>query len=125
MPVDKKISFSIWYVVLAIIAILFVHNFITPMQTLEELPYSEFKTLMAAGKVVEVTVTNQRVTGKLKSEEGAKEPKLFTTVRVEDPDLVKELSAREVTFSGVIESTFWKDIISWVIPALIFGGIWF
>jgi cell division protease FtsH len=125
MPVNKKISFSIWYVVLSMIAVILVHDFIVATQKLEELPYSEFKTLLAAGKVAEVAVTNQRVTGKLKLEEGSKEPKLFTTVRVEDPDLVKELNARSVTFSGVIESTFLKDIISWVIPALIFGGIWF
>ena len=75
--------------------------------------------------MAEVTVTQQRLTGKLKAEEGFKEQKLFTTVRVEDPDLVKELNARGVKFTGVIESTFLKDIISWVVPALIFGGIWF
>ena len=125
MPVNKKISFSIGYVFLAIFAVILVHDFIVATQKLEELPYSEFRTLVAAGKVAEVTVTNQRVTGKLKLEEGSKEQKLFTTVRVEDPDLVKELNARSVIFSGVIESTFLKDIISWVIPALIFGGIWF
>jgi cell division protease FtsH len=124
-PINKKISFSILYVVLAIIAIVLVHDFIVATQKLEELPYSEFRTLLAAGKVAEVSVTQQRVTGKLKLEEGSKEQKLFTTIRVEDPDLVKELNARSVTFSGVIESTFLKDIISWVIPALIFGGIWF
>ncbi|HSL02061.1 MAG TPA: ATP-dependent zinc metalloprotease FtsH [Nitrospiraceae bacterium] len=125
MPVNKKISFSIGYVFLAIFAVILVHDFIVATQKLEELPYSEFRTLVAAGNVAEVTVTNQRVTGKLKLEEGSKEQKLFTTVRVEDPDLVKELNARSVIFSGVIESTFLKDIISWVIPALIFGGIWF
>ena len=93
MPVNKKISFSIWYVFLAIFAVILVHDFIVATQKLEELPYSEFRTLVAAGKVAEVTVTHQTVTGKLKPEEGSKEQKLFTTVRVEDPDLVKELNA--------------------------------
>src|SRR4026207_2032420 len=125
MPVNKKISFSIWYVFLAIFAIILVHDFIVATQKLEALPYSEFKTLLAAGKVAEVTVTHQRVTGKLKLEEGAKEQKLFSTVRVEDPDLVKDLNSRNVTFSGVIESTFLRDLLSWVVPALVFVGIWF
>ena len=88
-------SFRLWYVFLAIFAVILVHDFIVATQKLEELPYSEFRTLVAAGKVAEVTVTQQRVTGKLKAEEGSKEQKLFTTVRVEDPDLVKELSARQ------------------------------
>jgi cell division protease FtsH len=125
MPVNKKVSFSVLCAFLTIGAVMFVHNFITPMQMLEELPYSEFKTLLAAGNVVEVTVTRQSLLGKLKPEEGSKEPKLFTTVRVEDPDLVKELNVRNVKFTGMIESTFVRDIIWWVIPALIFVGIWF
>ena len=125
MPVNKKISFSILYVFLAIFSVILVHDFIVATQKLEELPYSEFRTLVAAGKVAEVTVTHQRLTGKLKPEEGSKEQKLFTTVRVEDPDLIKELNARNVTFTGVIESTFLRDIISWVLPALVFVGIWF
>ena len=125
MPVSKKISFSVLCAFLTIGAVMFVHNFITPMQMLEELPYSEFKTLLAAGNVAEVTVTRQSLLGKLKPEEGSKEPKLFTTVRVEDPDLVKELNVHNVKFTGMIESTFLRDIIWWVIPALIFVGIWF
>ena len=125
MPVNKKISFSIGYVFLAIFAVILVHDFIVAMQKVEELPYSEFRTLVAAGKVSEITVTQQRVTGKLKADEGSKEQKLFTTVRVEDPDLVKELKTHNVTFSGVIESTFLRDLLSWVVPALVFAGIWF
>jgi cell division protease FtsH len=125
MPVNKKISVSVLCAFLTMGAVLFVLNFITPMQMPDELPYSEFKTLLAAGNVAEVTVTRQSLLGKLKPEEGSKEPKLFTTVRVEDPDLVKELNVRNVKFTGMIENTFLRDIMWWVIPALIFGGIWF
>ena len=124
MPVNNKTSFSILYVLLAIFAVVLVHDFIVAMQKVEELPYSEFKTLLAAGKVAEITVTQQRLAGKLKSEGGSKEPKLFTTVRVDDPDLVKELNAHNVTFSGVVESTFLRDLLSWIVPTLIFVGIW-
>ena len=125
MPVNNKISFSIWYVLVAIWAVILVHDFIQALQKLEELPYSEFRTLVAAGKVEEVTVTHQALTGKLKQEDGAKEQKSFTTIRVEDPDLVKELDAHHVKFTGVIESTFLKDLISWLLPTLVFVGIWF
>src|ERR1043166_1701568 len=124
MPVNKKTSFSILYVFLAVLSIILVNDFMATVQNLEELPYSEFKRLVAADKVAEVTVTHQRVTGKLKLEEGSKEQKLFTTIRVEDPDLVKELNARNVTFSGVVESTFLRDLLSWIVPAFVFFGIW-
>jgi cell division protease FtsH len=65
---NKKISFSIWYIILAIWAVILVHDFITAAQKIEELPYSEFKTLVAAGKVAEVAVSSQTLTGKLKPE---------------------------------------------------------
>jgi len=77
MPVNKKISFSIWYVFLAFWAVILVHDFIHALQKTEELPYSEFRTLVAAGNVAEVMVTHQTLTGKLKPEEGSKEQKLF------------------------------------------------
>jgi cell division protease FtsH len=125
MPVNKKVSVSVLCAFLTMGAVLFVLNFVTPMQMPDELPYSEFKTLLAAGNVAEVTVTRQSLLGKLKPGERSKEPKLFTTVRVEDPDLVKELNAYNVKFTGMVESTLVRDIMWWVIPALIFGGIWF
>lgn len=77
---NKKLSFSIWYIILAIWAVILVHDFIHALQKIEELPYSEFKTLVAKEKVAEVAVSSQTLTGKLKPEGEAKEEKLFSTV---------------------------------------------
>ena len=122
---NRKLSFSIWYVFLAIWAVILVHDFIHALQKIEELPYSRFKTLVATGKVAEVSVSGQVLTGKLKPEGESKEPQLFRTIRVEDPDLVKELTQHGVTFTGVIETTFWRDVLSWVLPVVLFVGVWF
>jgi len=65
------------------------------------------------------------VTGKLKAEGEGKEPKLFTSVRVEDPDLTRDLTAHGVKVTGVIESTFLRDVLSWILPAVVFIGIWY
>ena len=122
---NKKISFSIWYVFLAIWAVILVHDLIHALQKIEELPYSEFRQLVVAGKVAEVSVGSHTLTGKLKPEGDAKEPKLFSTIRVEDQDLVRELNQHGVKFVGVIETTFWRDVLSWILPAAIFGAIWY
>lgn len=122
---NKKVSFSIWYVLLAVMAVVIVHDFILALNQVEELPYSEFKRQVAEGKIAEVAVTSQVLTGKLKPEGDAKEQKAFRTVRVEDPDLVRELNEHGVTFTGVIESTFLRDLLSWIIPVALFVGIWF
>ncbi len=122
---NKKVSFSIWYVLLAVMAVVIVHDFILALNQVEELPYSQFKRLVVEGKVAEVSVTSQVLTGKLKPEGDSKEQKGFRTVRVEDPDLVRELNQHGVTFTGVIESTFVRDLLSWIIPVALFVGIWF
>ena len=121
---NKKVSFSIWYVILAIWAVILVHDFISAPQEIEELPYSEFKTLVADDKVAEVAVSNQTLTGKLKPEGESKEQKQFSTIRVEDPDLVRDLDQHGVKFTGVIETTFWHDLLSWILPGVVFVAIW-
>ncbi|MBK9946701.1 MAG: ATP-dependent zinc metalloprotease FtsH [Nitrospira sp.] len=122
---NNKVSFSIWYVLLAMMAVVLVHDLIHTFNKVEELPYSEFKKLVADGKIAEVSVANHVLTGKLKPDGESKEQKSFATVRVEDPDLVRELNQHGVTFTGVIESTFWRDVLSWVVPVALFVGIWF
>ena len=121
---NKKISFSIWYVFLAIWAVILLHDFISALQKIEELPYSEFKTLVADGKVAEVAVSSHTLTGKLRPEGETKEQKQFSTIRVEDPDLVRDLNQHGVKFTGTIETTFWRDVLSWILPAVIFVAIW-
>jgi cell division protease FtsH len=123
--VNKKISFSIWYVLLAVWAVILIHDFVVAVQKVQELPYSEFKQLVADGQVEEVSVSGQTLSGLLKPKDGEKAPKFFTTVRVEDPELVRDLQRHGVRFTGVVESTFWRDLLSWVVPALVFVGIWF
>ena len=51
---NKTTSFSIWYVRLAIMAVVLVHDFIHALNKIEELPYSQFKNLVVTGKVAEV-----------------------------------------------------------------------
>src|SRR3990170_4184039 len=68
MAMNRKISFSFWYVLLAIWAVVLVHDFIHALNKIEELPYSQFKSLVAVGKVAEVSVSSHLLTGKLKPE---------------------------------------------------------
>jgi cell division protease FtsH len=121
---NNKVSFSIWYIFLAIMAVVLVHDLIVAMGKVEEVPYSQFKKWVADGKVAEVAVSSHVLTGKLKPEGEDKVGQLFTTVRVEDPDLVRELNAHGVVFTGVIETTFWRDLLSWIVPVALFVGIW-
>jgi cell division protease FtsH len=123
-PKKKKIRFSIWYLLLALWGVFLINQFfITPQKT-EEISYSQFKGLLAGGHVKEVTIGKEKITGKaLMSGEKEKE-KTFVTVRVEDPGLVAELLRHKVTFSGKSENIFLNSLIAWVLPLLVFVGIW-
>ena len=130
--------FSIWYFVAAFLVLLAIENFLMGAIT-ENLTYNEFKGLLKAGKITEVTLTDRMITGRLKQDglEGLlpKEKiaeiqrfgtgeQRFVAVRVEDPGLVKELEESKIKFAGRLESTWFTTLLSWILPALIFVGIW-
>ena len=130
--------FSIWYFVAAFLVLLAIEHFLMGAIT-ENLTYNEFKALLKAGKITEVTLTDRMITGRLKQEglEGLlpKEKiaeiqrfgtgeQRFVAVRVEDPGLVKELEEAKIKFAGRLESTWFTTLLSWILPALIFVGIW-
>ena len=124
----KQKQFSIWYVFIALWALMLIQIFVTPFLFLKpmEIPYSEFKAAVAAGKVEEVSIGSAVIHGRMKHDPSGptKEGRLFDTVRVEDPDLIRDLQAHQVKITGVIESTFLRDLLSWVIPIGLFFAVW-
>lgn len=121
---DKKFRFSIWYFILAFWLLIFLQEIYFASQHLDEVSYSQFKVWLLDDKVAEVTITDTIINGKLKPDVQEEKGNGFQTIRVDDPDLVKILEEKNVEFSGVIVSTLWKDVASWVIPILIFAAIW-
>ena len=119
---EKKHTVSIWYVLIGIWVVLIIQSYIASMLAVKTIPYSQFMNFLKQGKVTEIAVSQGEIQGKMKNAQGALED--FKTVRV-DPELSKVLEQYNVTFKGKIESTFLRDIISWVLPVFIFVGIWY
>ena len=122
---EKRHKFSIWYVLLGVWAVLIIQSYIASMFAIQTIPYSQFLNLLKAGKIVEVAVTANQIQGKMKVEGGAPdETKTFRTIRV-DPELSTLLEQYKVIFKGEIESTFLRDLFSWIFPIILFVGIWY
>ncbi|MBL8448231.1 MAG: ATP-dependent metallopeptidase FtsH/Yme1/Tma family protein, partial [Zoogloeaceae bacterium] len=119
---EKKTQFSLWYFIFAMFAIFTLHDLWVQTRTVEPLPYSEFQRYLEAGKVAEIAVTDNTIQGSFKEALPDGRTK-FVTTRV-DPALAKDFSQYDVKFTGVIESTFLRDLLGWVLPAVIFVGIW-
>jgi cell division protease FtsH len=120
----KQRQFSIWYVFIAIWLMLLIQIFVTPLIGPKELAYTEFKKSVAEDKILEVAISQTLIHGRAKDGALGDGGDLFRTIRVEDPRLLEDLEQHHVTVTGVIESTFWRDVLSWVIPALVFVGLW-
>ncbi|MGV8081152.1 MAG: ATP-dependent zinc metalloprotease FtsH [Syntrophales bacterium] len=122
---EKKHRFSIWYVFLAIWAVLLIQSYLASFFAAQVIPYSQFLTLLKSGKITEIAITANQIQGKMKVEGGkAEDTKAFKTIRV-DPEFSNMLAQYPVVFKGEIESTFLRDLLSWVLPVLIFVGIWY
>ncbi|MCC7483917.1 MAG: ATP-dependent zinc metalloprotease FtsH [Burkholderiales bacterium] len=117
----NQTRFNIGYVIFAVLAILTLQQAWREAQTVEVVPYSEFEKLLAGGKISEVVVSDQRMTGKLKTPDGTR-----TTVvaNIVEPALAERLARHGVQYSRVYESTIVRDLLSWVVPALVFFGVW-
>jgi cell division protease FtsH len=119
---DKKTQINIWYALIALLAVLFIQQWWIQRQQVQTIPYSQFESLVEAGKVEDVYVTDRDIRGSLK-EPLPDGQKLFVTTRVE-PALAERLSARGVKVTGVVESTLLRDVLSWILPVLFFFGVW-
>jgi cell division protease FtsH len=120
--VEKKTQFNFWYFVIATLAVLYVADAWKQYRQVEPIPYSEFQNLLKAGKVKEIAILDNYIQGTLASP-GQDGRDKFITTRVET-DLARDLAQYNVKFTGVVQSTWLKDLLGWIIPALVFFGIW-
>ena len=120
-PILKKTHFTIWYFLIAFAIIVLIQHYLIPKKAEVVIPYSQFKELLQAGKVSDIIITDEAISGKMETE---KSPENFQTVRVVDPDLVKQLEASHVKYTGKVESKWLTNIISWIIPLVFFFILW-
>ncbi|WP_204799514.1 ATP-dependent zinc metalloprotease FtsH [Nitrosomonas nitrosa] len=119
---DKKVQFNFWYIVIAILGMMFLQNLYNQYTRIEPIPYSRFQTLLEQGRVAEVAITENHIYGTLK-EAGSEGFKEFVTTRVE-PELAEIFDKHNVTYTGVVKSTWLRDLLSWIVPMAVFIGIW-
>ena len=143
LPNRQKTQFSLVYLFIALMVVFGVQSWLRAPRTID-IPMSQFLTLVHEGKVLRVSLGEREIQGvlkpgalptppagpgdKLRELLGAQQgPVIFTTARIpatDDYDIVRELQASKVEFSGRIESTFWRDLISWLVPLVLMAALW-
>ncbi len=174
IKIEKRVHFSIWYVIFGIIIMYLLETMILK-ETVVKLPYSEFKEMVRTGQIKNCLISQDKITGRFftdratldslyqefgflpdttsdatilktkrklfnawvdsvalsvplrKRHEATKGLSLssFSTTRVEDPDLVNQLEAMGIEFSGQPERSWLLNfLLVWVFPLLILVAIW-
>src|SRR5438445_9678733 len=113
---DKKFHINFWYVIAAVLGMLLIQDLYLASTKLTAIPYSRFQTLLNEDKVAKIEIAQNYISGSLKEAQpdGLKD---FVTTRV-DPELVQSLDKHGVVYSGVVESHWLRDILSWILPAI-------
>jgi len=117
-------NLALW--MLIVLAMVFFFNtYRTQKVDYEEISFSEFVTAVDNGKVREVTIKGQEISGKY-AENAGKEKKAFHTFAPDDPDLVKTLRSKNVkiTAKPLDENPWYMTLlVSWL-PMLLLIGVW-
>ncbi|MGO8919464.1 MAG: ATP-dependent zinc metalloprotease FtsH [Stellaceae bacterium] len=118
---DKRVQYHVWYVIAAVIGIILLQQLWVQTTQVDILTYSAFLDDLKAGKIAEVRVSGDYMEGDFKEPQDGK--RQFVTNRV-PPDVADQLQKYGVTFSGVVQSTFLTNLLSWVLPTALFFGVW-
>src|SRR4051812_13485730 len=119
---DKKATWNAWYIIAAVFGVIFFQQVWAEYSKVKVLAYSEFQNQLKGGKVEEIRIGQNYIQGVLKDAEGNASQQ-FVTIRV-DPELAADLDKYHVKFAGTVESTWLRDLLSWVLPVVLFFGIW-
>ena len=113
---------NLGYALFALAAVLFFQALAERAAEVEELSYGEFERLLEAGEIAEIRISEHLLKGVLRNPRPGGAQK-FVTTRVE-PAFAEHLKRYKVDFAGTVENTWVRDLLSWIIPVLVFFVIW-
>ena len=121
MDMKNKTQFNIWYWVAALFGLMLFQYAFTMATQVAEIPYSQFETYLEEGRIAQVAVSDRFIQGVFTTPVDGRP--MFITTRVA-PDLARDLAEHGVVVTGQIESTFLRDLLSWIIPLALLVGLW-
>jgi len=139
---DRRNQFSVFYFLLAFFILLVAQNYFF-MRHVQDISYSEFRKLVQEKRVDDLVISSGIIRGKFRlgavsivsalrgdsslreqfksmQEEGHQ----FSTVRMEDPGLIPVLEESGIRYTAQLENTWFRNLLSWIIPIFIFIAIW-
>ncbi len=138
----KPMRFSIWYFLSLLLVLVLVQTFFSIPRSYP-VNYSDFRHLIDIKGVNDLEISSDSINGVLLPqgvEYLAKETKdpdlpkrlakefpkqvMFTTVRVEDKDLIDLLEQKGIKYKALPDRAWLTSLISWILPMLLLVGLW-
>jgi cell division protease FtsH len=138
----KPMRFSIWYFLAILLVLVLVQSYFS-MKHSYPLSYSDFRHLVDIKGVNDLEISGENITGVLLPKgieylaKETKEPDLpkrlakefpkqpvFTTVRIEDKDLVDLLEKQGIKYRALPDRAWLTALLSWLLPMLLLVGLW-
>jgi len=125
---------SLWGALIFFALLLLLQNMLANPSA-QQLPYSEFKAALRQGRIQSVQIGKHTIRGtRLVPREprpydstedaSAMRSVRFTTVRVDDPELIRELETHQIPYKGQYENDGWNNLLSWLLPIALMVALW-
>jgi cell division protease FtsH len=138
----KPMRFSIWYFLAILLVLVLVQTFFSIKHSYT-VSYSNFRRLIEIKGINNLEISNDTITGDLMPNgveflaKEAKDPDLpkklakefpkqpvFTTVRIEDRDLIDLLEKQNINYRALPSNAWLTALASWLLPMLLLVGLW-
>ena len=117
---DRKSLWHLLYWSAVLLLLLGLQHWLASGQT-QLVSFSEFEQALQQQRLQEVVVTDTHLSGRLKTpEQGRTE---LVAVRVA-PELAAWLERYGLPYRAVLHSSLLRDVLSWILPSLVFFGLW-
>ena len=125
---------SLWGALIFFALLLLLQNMLANPSA-QQLPYSEFKAALRQGQIQSVQIGKHTIRGtrllprephpyESTEDADAMRSVRFTTVRVDDPELIRELETHQVPYKGQYENDGWNNLLSWLLPIALMVALW-
>ena len=126
----RQFHFAIGYLITSVIVLWLFQVFVLAPARSAEIPYSEFKTKLAGGQIVKLTIGERGIMGEMKNPQpGGTPPTVpFSAVPAPagDPKLIEELQNANVTYRFERPpNPLGGILLQYLLPLALLGGFWY
>ena len=118
---NKEQQINVWYWIAAFLLLMLFQSWWQGASVTERIPYSRFIELLEEDQIAEVQVQTERVTGRYREPRNGAE---YFITNIVPEDLTRRLEKSSAQYDGMVTNTFLSQLLSWVLPVLLFFGLW-